>query len=132
MNYLSIDLWNKRCWIAYTNMWIIFMTESIARTSLISQLKKIIKEKDISKIIIWMPFDLYGKDKTQLERTKKFIWKLKEIFINNEIIEIDERFTTFEAINTLKQSWEKDIFSKKDSMSAFLILETYLNKIKNS
>lgn len=128
MNYLSIDLWNKRCWIAYTNMWIIFTWEIIARTALISELKKIIFQKDIKKIIVWLPYDLYWENKKQLERTKKFVWKLKEIFKNIEIVEIDERFTTFESINILNQIWEKDISGKKDSLSAYLILETYLNR----
>ena len=130
MNYLSIDLWDKRCWLAYTNMWIIFMLPFVARVALIWELKKIIIQKEISKIIIWLPFDLYGKDLNQLNKTKKFISKLRNIFPNIEIIEIDERFTTFQSINILTQMWES-IEQNKDSMSAYLILETYLNKIKN-
>lgn len=131
MNYLSIDLWNKRCWLAYSNIWIIFTLPFVERFKLISELKKIIIEKNISKIVIWMPYDLYWKDFTQLDRTKKFILKLKWFFPDIEIIEIDERFTTFESINILNELWnKKDIMSKKDSLSAYLILETYLSKIK--
>lgn len=132
MNYLSIDLWDKNCWIAYTNLGIIFTLPFIKRVELISKLKVIILEKDIKKIIIWMPYDLYNIDKKQLNKTKGFISKLKLVFWNLEIIGIDERYTTFEAINILNQIWEKDIKQKKDSISAYLILETYLNKIKNS
>lgn len=133
MNYLSIDLWNKRCWLAYTNMDFIFTLPYINRVEIIPNLKKLVKEKNISKIIVWMPYDLYWKEKTQLERTKKFIQKLKELFTQIEIIEMDERFTTFESINILNQIWEKNkINEKKDSLSAYLILETYLSKIKNS
>lgn len=128
MNYLSIDLWDKRCWLAYTNMDFIFMLPYVNRVELISNLKKIIKDKNISKIIIWMPYDLYWKDYNQLEKTKKFTQKLKINFPDIEIIEVDERFTTIESINILKYLWSKNIQDNKDSMSAYLILETFLNK----
>lgn len=130
MNYLSIDLWDKRCWLAYTNMDFIFMLPYVNRVELISNLKKIIKDKNISKIIIWMPYDLYWKDYNQLEKTKKFTQKLKINFPDIEIIEVDERFTTIESINILKYLWSKNIQDNKDSMSAYLILETFLNKKK--
>ena len=131
MSYLSIDLGNKRCWLAYSNMWIIFTLPFIERFKLVLELKKIILEKNISKIVIWMPYDLYWKDKTQLDRTKKFILKLKTIFSNIEIIEVDERFTTFESINILNEFWnKKEIMEKKDSISACFILERYFAKIK--
>ena len=132
MNYLSIDLWDKRCWLAYTNMWIIFMLPFVNRNEIISKLKKIILEKNISKIIVWMPYDLYNNDLRQLNKTKIFITKLKEIFKNLEIEEIDERFTTFESLNILNWLKEKQIENKKDSLSAYLILESYLQQIKNS
>jgi len=128
MNYLGIDLWDKRCWIAYTIEWIILTLPYIERVKLVWELKKIILEKNISKIIIWLPYDLYWVENKQLKKTKKFISKLKNIFPNIEIIEIDERFTTIESINILSKIWEKNIKNLKDSMSAFLILETYLNK----
>ncbi len=132
MNYLSIDLWDKRCWLAYTNMWIIFMLPFVNRTEITSKLKKIILEKNISKIIVWLPYDLYNSDFKQLNKTKIFINKLKEIFKDIEIEEIDERFTTFESLNILNWLRKKEIENKKDSLSAYLILESYLGQIKNS
>lgn len=132
MNYLSIDLWDKRCWLAYSNMWFIFMLPFVNRTEIISKLKKIILEKNISKIIVWMPYDLYNNDLKQLNKTKVFTKKLKEIFKDIEIYEIDERFTTFESLNILNWLKKQEIENKKDSLSAYLILETYLRQIKNS
>lgn len=132
MNYLSIDLWDKRCWLAYSNMWFIFMLPFVNRSEIIPKLKKIILEKNISKIIVWLPYDLYNNDLKQLNKTKLFIKKLKEIFKNIEIDEIDERFTTFESLNILNWLSKNEIENKKDSMSAYLILESYLRQIKNS
>lgn len=129
MNYLSIDLWNKLCWLAYNSVWnIIFTMDSIPRVELVNKLKKIIIEKNIQSIIIWMPYDLYWIDNKQFIKTKKFIDKLRIIFPDIEIEEIDERFTTFESINFLKSIWEKNIKQKKDSLSAYFILESYLQK----
>lgn len=128
MNYLSIDLWNKRCGLAYSNMGIVFTLPQVDRVKIIPEIKKVILQKDISKIIIWLPYDLYWKDFTQFDRTKKFISKLKEIFPDNEIIEVDERFTTFEALDTLSLLWEKNISDKKDSLAAYFILERYIQK----
>lgn len=132
MNYLGIDLWDKRCWLAYTIEWIILTLPYRERVKLVWEIKKIILEKNISKIIVWIPYDLYWIQNKQLEKTKKFVLKLKNIFPNIDIVEIDERFTTIESINILSEIWEKNIKNLKDSMSAYLILETYFNKIKNS
>lgn len=134
MNYLWIDLWNKRCWLAYSTFWwIIFTLPSANRFELVPTLKKIIKEKSIETIVLGMPYDLYWIDKVQLDRTNKFYEKLKDIFPEIKIHTVDERFTTFEAINILNQFEKKEnIKDKKDSMSAFLILESFLQKNKDT
>ncbi len=130
MSLISIDLWNKRCWIAIELEWIPFVHSIVPRTSLINELKKIFKEKSITKIIVWLPYDLYWIKNAQLDKTRSFINKLKSIFPDKEIIWIDERFTSFEADNVLQSLWNKDNKWKKDAISALLILETYINQIK--
>jgi RNase H-fold protein (predicted Holliday junction resolvase) len=48
------------------------------------------------------------------------------------MIEMDERFTTFESFHILSEIWEKPqkIQEKKDSLSAYLILESYMRRKK--
>lgn len=128
--YLGLDLWDKRCWIAIFLEWIILPKEIIARVKIIDCLKKYIKDYNIKIIVVWLPFDLYWKDKRQLLKTKKFIEKLKNIFPELKIEEIDERFTSFEADNILKQLGKTENIWKKDAISASLILETYLKEKK--
>ena len=129
MNNLGIDLWTKRCWLAYTLEWIIFTLPWVPRIQLVNEIKKIIKEKNINKIVIWLPYDLFWKDHLQLDKTQKFISKLREILPSVSIDSIDERYTTFESLNILNQLDEKkSVKEKKDSLSAFLILESYINK----
>ena len=93
-------------------------------------MKKYIRDYNIKIIVVWLPFDLYWKDKRQLLKTKKFIEKLKNIFPELKIEEIDERFTSFEADNILKQLGKTENIWKKDAISASFILETYLKEKK--
>jgi putative transcription antitermination factor YqgF len=125
--YIWIDLWDKRCWIAIYLQWIIVPKAVVPRVNLINELKKIIKKYNMEIIVVWLPYDLYWKNLKQLNKTEKFIEKLKNIFPNKKIESIDERFTTFEADNILKEIWWKNKNWNKDDISASLILENYLN-----
>ena len=133
MNYLWIDLWDKLCGLAYTLEWVIFTLPAVKRVEIIKRLQQLIEEKNISVLVVWLPYDLYGIDTRQLDKTQKFIEKLKNIFPHLEVLWEDERFTTFEAYNILESgpTQKKNFKEQKDSLSAFLILESYMNK-KNS
>jgi len=124
--YLAIDLWDKRCWIAVTVEGIVMPKDIVPRTSLINALKKYISDYKIKVIVVWLPYDLYNIDHKQLDKTKKFIEKLKIIFPDLKIDSIDERFTSFEADSILRTMWIKDTSGQKDAISASLILESYL------
>lgn len=131
-NFLSIDLWDKRCGLAHSVEGVVFPLKSIPRVEIFSYLKTILGEKNISTIVVWLPYDLYGIDRKQLDKTKKFIQKLKTWFPSIPILEIDERFSTFEAKQSLLSYHSNDMRGDKDSIAACCILETYLLKIKNS
>lgn len=127
MNAIAIDLWEKKVGIAIEINKIAIPKKIVSRINLIRELKKFFEENNNYKIIVvWLPYDLYGKDKRQLDKTKKYIEKLKIIFPGKEIVGEDERFTTFEAknINLLKQNKKTEI----DDISASLILESFLKK----
>lgn len=128
MNLLSIDLGDKRCGIAYTIDGFVFPGKTFPRVEIIPQIKKIIIQKNISKIIVWMPYDLYGIENKQAEKTQKFLQKLKNIFPHQEILSQDERFSTFWAKDILRNMKIKDIDAHKDAYSAALILESYLEQ----
>lgn len=124
--YLAIDLWSKRCGIAVYVEWVVIPKDIVLRSNLIKILKKYILEYNTKVIIVWLPYDLYWKNTNQLEKTRKFIQKLKEIFPLIKIESIDERYSSWEAEQTLSLLWEKSIEWKKDAISALLILEAYL------
>jgi len=136
MGAIAIDYWDKRCWIALEILMIATPKEIVLRKDIIKTLEKYFLEyNNINTIVVWLPYDLYGKDDVQLNKTKEFIrelenkfWKKSDKQNKFEIIWIDERFTSFEADNVLKQFWKEKNRWKKDAISASLILETYLSK----
>lgn len=124
--YIGVDLWDKRCWIAIYIEWVVIPKEIVLRANLIKILKKYTDEYNAKVIVVGLPYDLYQKEKKQLEKTKKFIDKLKDLFIGIEVVWVDERFTSYEADNILRELWKNNTEGKKDAISAALILETYL------
>jgi len=120
MSYLAIDLWDKRCWIAISQQSIAFAKDIVQRVSLVDYLKKmILTQPEISHIVVWLPYDLYGNDTRQLDRTQKFMSKLEKIFPEKIVVWHDERFSSFQA-----QQWFDD---HRDDVAAQCILQSYLD-----
>ena len=125
MQAIAIDLWEKKVWIAIEINHIAIPKKIVSRINLIRELKSFFCEnKNYEIIVVWLPYDLYGKDKKQLNKTQKYIEKLKLIFPDKKIIWVDERFTSFEAKNINSQTKNKK--AEIDDISAALILESYL------
>ena len=131
MSAMAIDLWDKRCWIAVEVDWFSLAKDIVARTKLIQVIKKYLSEYNFDTIVVGLPYDLYGKNLKQLDKTKNFIDKLTEIFPKCNIEWFDERFSSFEADNILKEFWFKNNRWQKDDISAQIILENYLAREKN-
>ncbi|MDD3302882.1 MAG: Holliday junction resolvase RuvX [Candidatus Gracilibacteria bacterium] len=129
MSIIAIDLGEKKVGIAIEINNIAIPKKIVSRINLIRELKSIFeKNPNYTKIILGLPYDLYGIDNKQLNKTEKFIEKLKIIFPEKKIIGVDERFTTFEARTISKQIKNK---KEVDDISASLILNTYLELNKN-
>lgn len=100
----------------------------------LKQLEQIIDEKQVNVIVIGMPYNMNGTQTERAEKTKQFIHKLKCKFNKIQIEEIDERLTTVAAHKTMNLL-EINKHKKRaivDTISAVYILETYMNKLKNS
>lgn len=138
MRYLGLDLGTRTLGISISDT-----TMTIASTlktirfnendydSLIPELKSIIDEYDISKIILGYPKNMNNTIGDRCVTTIEFQKKLIDEF-NIEVVMQDERLTTKEATNYML---EADISRKKrkkkiDSLAANIILQTYLDKEK--
>lgn len=120
MNAVGIDLWDRKVGIAISIEGVVIPKEIVPRVKVIQHLQKILNDYNVQDIVVGLPYDLYGTNTKQLEKTQKFIEKLIDIFPDYNIIGHDERFTTFEAKREVSKGTEVD------DISAQLILESYL------
>ena len=98
---------------------------------LTKELKKIIEEREVDVLVLGLPKNMNGTIGERGETTIKFKEKLEKE-LNKKVILEDERLTTRIAENILIKS---DISRKKrkkviDKMSATVILQSYLDKVK--
>lgn len=98
---------------------------------LMEDLKTIIDEYSPETIVIGLPRNMDGTEGFRVEATHKFADSLKEIYGGSIVFE-DERLTTAGAARFLNTTNTRGKKRKEviDTVSACLILESYLNKIK--
>ncbi len=97
--------------------------------SLFLEICDIIKEKEVTKIIVGLPKNMDNSEGFRTDATKEFVEKLKT-FTDVPTEYCDERLTTVSAHGFLS---EMNVRGKKrkgavDTLSAALILETYMKK----
>lgn len=140
MRYLGIDLGSKTVGlamsdttltIASTYKTIIFKDEDYNST--INEIKDIIKEYNITKIILGLPKNMNNTLGERAEITLKYK-ELLEKSTDLPVIMFDERLTSVISNSILI---EADMSRKKrkkkvDSIAAQIILQDYLNKEKNN
>lgn len=133
MTILSIDYGDKRIGLALSDknekLASRFLTlENRSQKKAITEIKKIILEKNIKKIIFGIPVGLQGES-TQTRDVKRFSSKLGEN-IDIPIIEINEVFTSKMAEENLLEAGvkSKNIREVIDQEAARIILQDYLNQ----
>lgn len=94
----------------------------------LARLDEIIKEYEISTIVVGMPFNMDGSKTERVEKTEKFIHKLKCKYNKIKIKTVDERLTTVQAHRTMNELGIKAKNKKNivDTLSAVYILEVYV------
>lgn len=98
----------------------------------LQEIKKIIDEKEVSKIVLGLPLNSKGGETEQSKKIRKFAEKLKNK-ISVPIEFYDERFTTIEAEKVLisadiRRNKRKNVI---DMLSSVLILQGYLELNKS-
>lgn len=99
---------------------------------LIAEMEELIKKYSPEKIVVGLPKNMDGTEGFRAEATHKFTGRLKEIY-SGEIVYWDERLTTVGAGRFLNETNTRGKKRKNviDTVSACLILEGYLNSVKN-
>ena len=140
MRILGIDYGEARVGIAITDSLNITAQglETIQRNNsdkiVLKRLDEIFEKYEVDTIVVGMPYNMDGTISERAKKTEEFIHKLKCKYNKKKIEIIDERLTTVEAHKTMNfldinKNKKKDIV---DTISAVYILETYLNKLKNT
>lgn len=140
MRYLGIDLGSKTVGLAMSDTTLtiastyktIFFKDEDYRST-INEIKDIIKEYNITKIILGLPKNMNNTLGERAEITLKYK-ELLEQSTGLPIIMFDERLTSVISNSILI---EADMSRKKrkkkvDSIAAQIILQDYLNKEKNN
>lgn len=140
MRILGIDYGEARVGIAVTDPLNITAQglETIQRNGsdkvILKRLDEILKNYEVDTIVVGMPLNMDGTISERAKITEEFVHKLKCKYNKFKIEIIDERLTTVEAHKTMNfldinKNKKKNIV---DTISAVYILETYLNKLKNT
>ena len=140
MRILGLDYGEARVGIAITDQLNITVQglETIQRNGsdkvILRRLDEIFEKYEVDTIVVGMPLNMNGTMSERAKITEQFVHKLKCKYNKMEIHTIDERLTTVEAHKTMNflevnKNKKKNIV---DTISAAYILETYLNKLKNT
>lgn len=128
MKYLGVDYGSKRIGLAVSdeNGKIAFPKETVAGGNLEKAIKYIagmIEKEQIDLVVVGLPITFSGRESKQTSSTRNFIADLKKT-ISIPVHTQNEVLTSSQA---KKFSTEKTL----DSSSAALILQSYLDKIKD-
>ena len=136
MRYLGLDLGTRTLGISMSDL-----THTIATSyktirfsdydSLMDELKTIIEENKIGKIVLGLPKNMNNTIGDRALTTLEFKEKLEKNF-NIEVVMQDERLSTVEATNYMIEAdmSRKKRKAKVDALAANIILQTYLDKEK--
>ena len=134
MRLMGIDYGDARVGIALSDPLMIMSQgyktiKNDGTDALFTEITEIIKEKEVTKIVIGLPKNMDNSQGFRTDATMEFAEKLKT-FTDVEIDFSDERLTTVSAHGFLN---EMNVRGKKrkdtvDTLSAALILETYMKK----
>lgn len=139
--YLGLDLGIKSLGIAVSDKTNTLATPvetfSFAKEDYDSALKKVeelVKTYAITDIILGLPKNMDNSLGFAAKRSIHFKTKLEKSIDNVEVHLFDERLSTVEALNILKENNVKKINKKNvvDTVSANIILENYLRGLKNN
>ncbi len=140
MRILGIDYGEARVGTAITDSLNITVQglKTIQRNNsdkiVLREIDSILEQYEVDTIVVGMPLNMNGTISERAKITEQFVHKLKCKYNKMKIETIDERLTTVEAHKTMNfldinKNKKKNIV---DTISAVYILETYLNKLKNS
>jgi putative Holliday junction resolvase len=131
---LALDLGNKRIGVAIScPLRLLALGHTVLQRNQdyaeLNELEKIITDHDVSLLLVGLPKNMNNSIGEQGELTLKYVDRLRERFPNLEIKLYDERLSSKQAHNLLREGG-LDVKKRKqhvDMVAATLILQSYLD-----
>ena len=104
-----------------------------SRKAVLAELQELVAIHNVEQIVVGLPLQLDGETGTQAKKVKQFAERLAQQ-VNLPIVFWDESFTTVEASQILRGTKKRRKKRKQviDQVAAVLILEGYLEELRNS
>lgn len=137
MSILALDIGKKRIGVAVSDP-LRIIAQGLPtilykdNKTMFEKLKKIVKERNVTKIVVGLPRNLDGSLGRQAHYVLGFVEELKKEF-SQEILTWDERFSSQAAERVLLGAGlkRKKRKAKLDQLSAQWILQGYLERLRN-
>ena len=133
---LAIDYGKKRTGLAVTDSLRIIATalETVETSTLLNYLKAYTQKETVDEFVIGMPKTLRNEDSETAPLVRKFIIELKNTFQNKPVHEVDERFTSSIAQQTMisggMKKKDRQVKGNVDKISAVIILQSFMESRK--
>jgi len=131
---LALDLGRARIGVAVSDLlgWTAQPLETIrvrSRRQVITRIRDLVREYEISIILLGMPYNMDGSEGPQANWVRKFGEQLSLAIKRPDVVYWDERLTTFESESFLAEAGVKSRKRKqyRDKIAAALILKDYLD-----
>jgi len=99
-----------------------------ASEELLDHVEALLEERDVSTLLVGMPYNMDGTEGERAQATRAFLDRLRGRFPRLEIRAWDERLTTKEAESLLREEGYRgrEISARRDSWSAMVLLRDWL------
>ena len=133
---LGIDPGSRRCGIALTDSkrTMAFPRPAVpVDDALFTTLKALIEEESVDLVVVGRPVALSGNETASTEAADDFFRALGEKISPVQIVQWDERLTTFEAKKSLSGAGmkAKSHRSRVDSAAAVIMLQNYVDALSS-
>ncbi len=132
---LAIDYGIKRVGLAVTDPLKIAANalDTVSTEHIFDYLKQYLDKEDVEKFVVGLPTQMNGQPSESMQYIQVFVKKLSKLFPEQEIIYVDERFSSTLAQRTILEAGIKKKARRNkalvDKVAATIILQSYLSSL---
>jgi putative Holliday junction resolvase len=132
---LAIDYGKKRVGLAVTDPLQITANalDTVSAEFIFDYLKQYLAKEEVEKFVVGLPTQMNGQPSESMQYIQPFVDKLSEFFPQQEIIYVDERFSSTLAQKTILEAGIKKKARQNkalvDKVAATIILQSYLSSL---